>query len=34
MVMGDYWIRTTDDGTRWKRYWATVQITGSDITYL
>ena len=34
VVMGDYWIRTTDNGTQWKRYWATVQITGSDITYL
>lgn len=28
------WINTTDDGTQWNRYWATLQITSSDITYL
>ena len=28
------WINTTDDGTQWNRYWATVQITNSEITYL
>ena len=34
MVMGDYWVRTTDDGTQWKKYWATLQISSSDVTYL
>jgi hypothetical protein len=29
-----YWINTGDNGTEWKRYWATVQIVSSDITYL
>ena len=28
------WINATDDGTQWNRYWATLQITSSDITYL
>lgn len=28
------WIITTQDGTQWNRYWATVQIASSDITYL
>ena len=31
---GTNWINTTDDGTQWNRYWATLQITSSDITYL
>lgn len=31
---GTTWINTTDDGTQWNRYWATVQITDSEITYL
>lgn len=31
---GIYWVRATDDGTAWKRYWGTVQVTSSDITYL
>lgn len=30
----NYWVANNDDGTTWKRYWATVQITSSDITYL
>lgn len=28
------WVTTNQDGTQWKRYWATVQITSADITYL
>lgn len=28
------WVLPSDDGTSWKYYWATVQITSSDITYL
>lgn len=31
---GIYWVRAADDGTAWKRYWGTVQVTSSDITYL
>lgn len=31
---GTSWITANDNGTAWKRYWATVQITSSDITYL
>lgn len=31
---GTNWITTSQDGTQWKRYWATVQITSADITYL
>lgn len=31
---GTNWIITTQDGTQWKRYWATIQITSADITYL
>ena len=31
---GTDWVSATDDGTQWKRYWGTVQITSSDITYL
>lgn len=29
-----YWVTETDDGTQWKRYWATLKITGSDVTSL
>lgn len=28
------WVNTGEDGTQWKRYWATVRIDSSDITYL
>lgn len=28
------WVNTGEDGTQWKRYWATLQITSTDITYL
>lgn len=28
------WVNTNDDGTNWQRYWAILQITSSDITYL
>lgn len=28
------WVNTNEDGTNWQRYWATLQITSSDITYL
>lgn len=28
------WVNTNEDGTSWQRYWATLQITSSDITYL
>ena len=31
---GTNWITTTQNGTQWNRYWATVQITSTDITYL
>ena len=31
---GTVWVLSSDDGTSWKYYWATVQITSSDITYL
>lgn len=31
---GTNWIITTQDGTQWNRYWATVQIASADITYL
>ena len=31
---GFIWVNNSEDGTQWKRYWATVQITGSDVTYL
>lgn len=33
-ISGTDWINATDDGTQWKRYWATVRIDSSDITYL
>ena len=33
-IEGTNWVRATDDGTQWKRYWATVQIASADITYL
>ena len=28
------WINTGEDGTQWKRYWATLRINSTDITYL
>lgn len=33
-ILGTDWINATDDGTQWKRYWATIQIVSSEITYL
>ena len=33
-VSGTDWVNASDDGTQWKRYWATVRIDSSDITYL
>lgn len=33
-ISGTDWINATDDGTEWKKYWATVKIDSSDITYL
>ena len=29
-----HWVQNSEDGTTWKRYWATVQIISSDVTYL
>lgn len=31
---GGTWVTATQDGTQWKRYWATLQVTGDTITYL
>lgn len=28
------WVQNAENGMQWKRYWATVQIISSDITYL
>lgn len=28
------WVTKSENGTQWKRYWATLKITSSDITYL
>ena len=33
-ISGTDWINATDDGAQWNRYWATLQIASSDITYL
>ena len=29
-----FWVNTNENGIQWKRYWATVRINSSDITYL
>lgn len=31
---GTVWVQASENGTTWKRYWATVEIVGTDITYL
>ena len=31
---GTTWVNTSENGSQWKRYWATLQITSADITYL
>ena len=31
---GVIWVQNAEDGSQWKRYWATVKITGTDVTYL
>ena len=31
---GDDWVVTTIDGTQWKRYWGTLRIDSTEITYL
>lgn len=33
-ISGTDWINATDDGTQWRKYWGTVKINSSDITYL
>lgn len=29
-----FWVKTTDDGTQWKRYWGTVRIDSSEVNTL
>lgn len=31
---GNDWVVTTIDGTQWKRYWGTLRIDSTEITYL
>lgn len=31
---GYIWVQNSDNGTQWKRYWATLRVDGTDITYL
>ena len=31
---GTNWVNANEDGTQWKRYWATLRIDNTDITYL
>ena len=33
-ISGNDWITPTNDGTSWKKYWATLKIVSADITYL
>lgn len=33
-VSGDTWVTTSTDGTKWKYYWGSLEVTSADITYV